>query len=81
MRYAIPNVGDQFTNNGPELDDDDDGERITPPGSVWQGAAVYPSACEPSGYYAAIVCPATGACINPGLDALAADFQPYGTSQ
>lgn len=62
-------VKTQFQSLRDELDDDDDNERITPAGSVWEVLGVD----EDSGLFD-IGCPATGAWIRPSEQCLLTDF-------
>lgn len=70
----VPTVGTLFRSKRDELDqDENDEERITPAGSVWEVRAV----CDT---YVAIVCKATGGWINPDFAELARDFEPLEAS-
>jgi len=62
-------VNTKFKSHRDELDDDDDKERITPAGSVWEVLSVD----QDAGFFD-IGCPATGACIRPSEQCLLTDF-------
>jgi hypothetical protein len=66
-------IGTQFISLDDEIDDDDDVERTTPAGNLWEVVMLIAEETERPQWM--IGCPATGACLCPDEKTLLSSFK------